>query len=187
MTDEQDDEEWDPRDLWPVLYQCQDLDCWRCRMPSAEVRRTWLIAPRWNDPTFLVIRCPEHITEWALRCTMWGRLKVMQDWAARMREYGKTLPQGNASDPFLIKFMGAQRRGMWDMEDIPDYAEILDFDIKWAHLNRAHWQYEHKPGVNARMRRTRERLGSNVENQPRDEKGMFVARPTQRRRRKKTN
>lgn len=50
----------------------------------------WLVSPRRSDPGILVIRCPAHISEWALRQSQAGRTKQMRQ---MMREGADWEPQ----------------------------------------------------------------------------------------------
>lgn len=64
--------------------------CGRYTFPDAT--EGWLVSPLRADPTFTVVRCPKHISEWSLRRSRAGRTKKMR----AMMEAGK-----QSSDPII--------------------------------------------------------------------------------------
>lgn len=43
----------------------------------------WLVSPRRSDPSVTVVRCPRHLSEWALRQSQAGRTRF---WRQKLRE-----------------------------------------------------------------------------------------------------
>ena len=82
--------------------------CGRAAAISQEVVDTWLISPKRgeNPDRMLIVRCPAHISEWALRNSTAGRTKRMRDRAARGRQI--VLPERKWFDPLPTAFRGAQ-------------------------------------------------------------------------------
>src|ERR1019366_5122014 len=103
----------------PVVYMCQRIMPTRCPRfdtPRQFVRRWWLIAPAKDDPGRLIIRCPEHYTDDALRLTIYGRLTTLREHAAEARPLELEPGDGLLRPP--IRFLGAERGDLQD--DVPD-------------------------------------------------------------------
>lgn len=82
--------------------------CGRAEVVSAEVVDTWLISPKRgeNPYSLLIVRCPHHISEWALRNSTAGRTKRMRDRAARGAQMALRVEK--RFDPLPTRFRGAQ-------------------------------------------------------------------------------
>lgn len=65
----------------------------------------WLVSPRRSDPSILVVRCPQHISEWSLRQSQAGRTKA---WRLAMAEGRKQKTPG--IPPLLSPFPTQERR-----------------------------------------------------------------------------
>lgn len=72
------------------VYTCSK--CGRVISPTDATIRRWLIAERIDNPASLVVRCPQHITEWTLR--MAGRRRTIRiyKWARRVKEADHATP-----------------------------------------------------------------------------------------------
>ena len=129
----------EPDDTLPIVYVCQARGCKRFDTPRKFVRRWWLIAPRKDDPNWLVIRCPQHYTEAALRQTIYGRLDTLVTHAAVARHV--KLPPVDPLAPMPIRYLGAHRGSAQD--DVPDPHEFLDRVVrqpkrtKWKNTRRS--------------------------------------------------
>jgi len=121
--------------LLPIVYVCQARRCGRLDTPRKFVRRWWLIAPNKNNPNNLVIRCPEHYTEWALQQTVYGRLTALREHAREARMVGKKLKPVTGLEPRPREFLGFERGDA--QADVPDPFEFLDDLV--VQKNRTHW------------------------------------------------
>lgn len=59
--------------------------CGRITPDSHSAREDWLVDLYRPDQTMLMVRCPEHITEWAMRHTLQGRTRQNRERARRGR------------------------------------------------------------------------------------------------------
>ena len=100
----------------PVVYICQK--CGLAVADSGDVQRTWLIGRHRRIGGLLVIRCPQHITEWSLRQTVSGRTKEQRARAAAGKEIKIT--RGAYLAPIPIHFLGANRTGWTQGSDEQD-------------------------------------------------------------------
>lgn len=89
----------------PEVFICQH--CGRAAADSFEVRSTWLIHPHRNFTDVLIIRCPAHISEWAMRNSS-GRTREMRQRALRGRR--SPVPPLVGIEPLPTRFRGADRR-----------------------------------------------------------------------------
>jgi hypothetical protein len=73
------------------VYVCQMPGCTRFMVPwlpeayTPEGQDRWLIAPYRHDLNILVVRCPQHISQRALRWTI-GMHHTVMEWAQRVKE-----------------------------------------------------------------------------------------------------
>lgn len=117
----------------PVIYVCQARACYRNAIPSWFVRRWWLISEDLTDPDYIIIRCPEHITDWALSKTRYGRTVAVRQWATQARKL--KLPPVRLSDPFPVRYLKALRFDSKD--DVPRLEEFMD-EIRKRPLYKTH-------------------------------------------------
>lgn len=61
----------------------------------------WFVAPMRDDPSFTIIRCPDHWSAWALRISVVGR---KQPWLDRMAEVERNRQNRPWVDPRLEPF-----------------------------------------------------------------------------------
>lgn len=94
------------KDERPDVLVCQF--CGRAAATSSDTDRDWFVDEHRNFPGVFIIRCPLHISEWAMRNSKSGRIKKNREKARR----GKTLdvPETAYSDPMPTKFIGADTR-----------------------------------------------------------------------------
>lgn len=92
-----------PVEAWDeYVYVCQKSGCTRFFVPwmreaySYEQQTRWLVAPRRGQEQVIVVRCPQHITESALRQTV-GYNKETREWAERAKL--SDLPDNEAWSP----------------------------------------------------------------------------------------
>jgi hypothetical protein len=85
--------------------------CGRAAIIEQEVVDTWLISPRRGDNPLgqLIVRCPNHISEWAMRNSTAGRTNRMRERARQGRRM--ELPERRRFDPLPARFRGAQTKG----------------------------------------------------------------------------
>jgi hypothetical protein len=83
--------------------------CGRATIDNAETRKEWLVDFSRNSDSHLIVRCPEHITEWAMRQTWQGRTTSNRQKAAQGRS--KTFLGRPGMEPVPARFKGAQLRG----------------------------------------------------------------------------
>ena len=91
----------------PVVYICQK--CGLAVADSGEVQRTWLIGRHREIKHLLVIRCPQHITEWSMRQTVTGRTREARAKAAEGKKH--EILRGAYLAPIPVHFLGADRSG----------------------------------------------------------------------------
>lgn len=101
-----------------VMYVCQARNCRRTAKPSWYTFRWWLIATYLRDPDYIVIRCPAHISDWALRQTVLGRSNAARRWAVEAKAI--KLRRTSFIDPWPTLYLGALRYDSKD--DLPDMA-----------------------------------------------------------------
>jgi len=101
---EEDSGDEEDHDLGLLLCQY----CGRVAEDNAENNATWLVELHAKLPSIYVIRCPHHISEWALRATKVGRTKEMREKARRGREMD--LPPVTRFDRATWDFKGAGDR-----------------------------------------------------------------------------
>lgn len=87
----------------PSVAVCQV--CGRAAAVTEKVKKDWHISPHKKLPGVHIVRCPNHISEWALRHSQAGRTAEMRKKAARGREM--VLPPVSAIDPMPTDFVGA--------------------------------------------------------------------------------
>ena len=154
-----------PANELPIVYVCQARMCRRIDTPRFFVHKWWLIAPRRDNPNYLVIRCPEHYTSWALRQTIYGRLEALEKHAARARKL--KLPPVTGLEPIPAFFLGAERYGLQDDEPVLNGTVV-------SHVNRRRWSWQYPPTVKEKIRGRRKTVAQ------RGKYGMFQKSPRRR-------
>jgi hypothetical protein len=71
-----------------------------------EVRNHWLVSPYRKNPDYMVVRCPNHISEWSMRMSAHGRTNEMRERARRGRQM--VLEPTRVFDPLPTNFRGAR-------------------------------------------------------------------------------
>lgn len=88
---------------FPEVLICQA--CGRASDARAVGADDWLVSShRYRHGTF-IIRCPQHISEWAMRHTLEGRTKEARDKASRGRQV--PIPPLAGLEPVPGRFRGA--------------------------------------------------------------------------------
>lgn len=89
------------------VYVCQRAHCFRFFVPwlteayPAEEQNRWLVGHD-LDTHALVVRCPQHITEHALRRVA-GRIKALQEWAQQSQiDDASTAEQWSNMTPYPV-------------------------------------------------------------------------------------
>ena len=74
--------------------------CGRITFAHADDYRWWLVGTEYGSD---VIRCPQHITTWALRTSGKGRHMANYRWAREAREQDTYDPKQMALEPFFLE------------------------------------------------------------------------------------
>jgi hypothetical protein len=77
------------------------LVCQRCgRVVQRDLAARWLVSPKRGDQDILIVRCPKHITEHAMRMTVEGRTAANRQKMAEGQGWDEPFPP--ALSPFPI-------------------------------------------------------------------------------------
>jgi len=76
----------------PVCQVCGRVTHW-------DQTDAWLVSPRRDDQTILIVRCPKHISEWSMRQSVAGRTKANRQKMAEGKQWDEPIPLAPAPFP----------------------------------------------------------------------------------------